>query len=303
MKQEKLVKKIKRLLKRARIPRWLHRFGPKKYEFYQHALALLVRELCKLSYRRASRLLNALDVTVPTYSALAKMVKRVPRALWNALLTATVGFKWTNVAAADGTYYTRTSPSFHYLKRIKRGLPLKKAVQVTALLDTRRKKWLALSTRLRRVHEAREVQPLLRKSPVPVLQLVMDKIADWEALHRDLERAWHVQPHVPVKKNVVRGAYRKKHAACFRLKTYHRRELIESSFSKNKRTQGQAVKNRLAKTIRTEITLRYVNDNLSLLAQIAKIFNTAGFENHSQTFLRCPTSDGFWRLLKNKIVS
>src|SRR3989338_8888608 len=125
------------------MPRWLHHYGPKKYEFYQHCLALLVRELCKLSYRKAAALLDGLGVTVPTYSALAKMVKRIPLKLWNALLAATINFKKTLVAGFGGTHPARRNPSFHYLKRCKRKLPLKNAVQAVCLLDTRRKKWLA----------------------------------------------------------------------------------------------------------------------------------------------------------------
>ncbi|HIH20198.1 TPA: hypothetical protein HA244_02930, partial [Candidatus Micrarchaeota archaeon] len=103
MKEVKLVRKVKLLLKRARMPRWLHHYGPKKYEFYQHCLALLVRELCKLSYRKAVALLEGLGVTTPSYSALAKMVKRIPLKLWNALFAATIRFQNTLVAAIDGT--------------------------------------------------------------------------------------------------------------------------------------------------------------------------------------------------------
>jgi len=39
-KKTKLTNKVKRLLKRLRCPRWLHHFGPKKYEFWQHAVVL-----------------------------------------------------------------------------------------------------------------------------------------------------------------------------------------------------------------------------------------------------------------------
>jgi len=54
------------------MPRWLHHFGPKKYEFWQHALVLLVKQECKQGYRRACNLLRELGHTVPTYSAVAK---------------------------------------------------------------------------------------------------------------------------------------------------------------------------------------------------------------------------------------
>ena len=274
LKETKLLDKVKRLLKRAKMPRFLHWMGPKKYELWHHLLALLIRELCRLSYRKTSALLRGLGFNCPSYSALCKVVKRVPRALWNALFNATAGFRSTFIAAFDGTYYSRSSPSAHYLKRTKKKIP-KTPVQVNALFDTRRKKWIALRTRLKRVHETRDLEPLLKEAPPPIVKLVVDKVADDEDTHRNLEREHHIQPYIPIRKGVVNGMYRHKHAAFFHNKTYHRRSLIESGFGKNKRTQGGSVKNRLTRTIRTEITLRYINDNINLLAAILEIFNRA----------------------------
>jgi len=206
--------------------------GPKTYRLVEHLLALLVRELCKLSYRKVSELLNGLGINCPSYSALCKMAKRVPRALWNALFNATIGFRSTFIAAFDGTYYSRTNPSHHYLKRTKKKPP-KTSVQVDALLDTRRKKWIGLRTRLKRVHEKRDIEQLIREAPPPINKLVADKLFDDEKLHRNLERDHHIQPYIPIRKGVKKGIYRNKHAAYFHNKTYHRRSLIESAFGKN----------------------------------------------------------------------
>ncbi|HIH19855.1 TPA: IS5/IS1182 family transposase, partial [Candidatus Micrarchaeota archaeon] len=65
---------------------------------------------------KVSALLDGLGVTVPSYSALAKMARRIPLKLWNALFAATVNFKTTLIAAIDGTYFSRHNASFHYLK-------------------------------------------------------------------------------------------------------------------------------------------------------------------------------------------
>ena len=48
-KEENLVKKIKGILDKAGCPRFLHHFGPKRYEFKMHALALL------LNYAKAEK--------------------------------------------------------------------------------------------------------------------------------------------------------------------------------------------------------------------------------------------------------
>jgi len=70
-----------------------------------------------------------------------------------------------------------------------------------------------------------------------------------------------------VRRKVRSGMQRRKHAACFRTRTYHRREIVESGFSRLKRTQGGFVKNRTCKAIRAELSLRFINDNLGLLAR------------------------------------
>jgi len=202
------------------------------------------------------------------------MLARIPLRLWNALFAATIRFKRTVVAAFDGTFYARSNPSFHYLKRMKRKPPLKRAVQVNALLDTRRKKWLAVKPRLKRVHETRDAVRVVKRSPTRIKIFTMDKAGDCEETHRLLERECGVEPHIPVRRGVHRGFYRRKHAAFFRTRTYHRRELIESGFSRIKRTQGQAVKNRSAGTIHREIVLKFMNDNLALLAKFLKIHDS-----------------------------
>ena len=63
-KETRLANKIKHLVKRAGVPRWLHHYGPKKYEFWNHALAYIVKQECKLGYRRVTRLLRGLGLNV-----------------------------------------------------------------------------------------------------------------------------------------------------------------------------------------------------------------------------------------------
>src|SRR3989338_10421454 len=145
-KEARLVNKIKRLLRKANIPMWLHHFGPKKYEFYQHTLALFAKEICKLSFRRASKLLNMLGINAPTYSALCKMRKRMPFWIWNKILQLTAEFD-SNLVAVDSTGLSRTNPSWHYIKRIDREMPVKSYVKLSVFFDTRRKKFIALRIR------------------------------------------------------------------------------------------------------------------------------------------------------------
>ena len=79
MKREvKLVKKVSSLLSKINCPKYLHHFGPKKYKFMQHAIALLLKEVLRLSFRRVSKILIMFGIEVPTYSALCKSRKRIP---------------------------------------------------------------------------------------------------------------------------------------------------------------------------------------------------------------------------------
>ncbi len=69
-KQVKLLNKVKRLLKRLGYPRFLHKYGPKRYELYVHLSALIIRYFCQLSYRRIVNLLDLLGFNCPSKSAL-----------------------------------------------------------------------------------------------------------------------------------------------------------------------------------------------------------------------------------------
>ena len=86
-----LVYKVKRLLRKAGLPRRLHRFGPKKYEFWHHALSLLIKSICKLSFQRVVKLLRQLGFKCPAKSTLHDTTKKVPVSLWRHLLKITAG--------------------------------------------------------------------------------------------------------------------------------------------------------------------------------------------------------------------
>ena len=116
-KPTKLYRKILRILKKLNQREYLHRFGPKKYKFCQHIFALLMMQICKLSLRRVENFLILLEIEVPTYSALCKSRKKIPMNLWNFLLRETTNLSSTNVAI-DSTGFSRTNPSFHFVKRI-----------------------------------------------------------------------------------------------------------------------------------------------------------------------------------------
>ena len=161
-KEVKLVKKVNRLLQRIGCPRFLHHFGPKKYKFRQHVFALLVKEVCQLSFRRVSELFTLLGFEIPTYSALCKSRKRIPIGLWQRLLNHTAGV-CSGFIAVDSTGVSMNNPSFHYVKRIDSPRPIRGYAKVSVAFDIKKKKFCSVKIRTKPRHDTKDVKYLLEK--------------------------------------------------------------------------------------------------------------------------------------------
>ena len=263
MKREiKIVNKVKRLLRRLRCPRWLHHFGPKTYEFYEHVVALLVRFYCRLSYRRAVKLLNLLGFTCPSKSALQYTADKIPKYLWDKLLELTSGVKH-HIIAIDSTGISRRNPSYHYLKRIN-SKPPKKHVKLSIAFDTRTKKFCSAKIRVLPVHDVKDVNSLLKNLKFKIL--VADKGYDANFIHKNcLEK--NIETHIPMRDfgTKIRHNHfsaRRKAAKNFRWRTYHRRSLIESGNHSLKSKFGSSVNSKKATTIRSDVYGRLLCHNL-----------------------------------------
>ena len=254
-KEKKLVKKVKCLLKRLGMPRWLHRFGPKTYEFYQHIVALLVKAFCRLSYRRTEKLLALLDVICPSKSALQYTAKKLKTDFWEKVLQATRVDPY--LVALDSTGLSRTNPSYHYLRRIDGKMP-RVYVKLNIAFDTWHKKFCTAKIRIIPRHDSKDAQELLSCHPNIA---VADKAYNAESLYRFCEEK-QILFMCPTKKNAKRGWARKKMHKKFRTKTYNRRQLVEAGFSSLKRKFGASVSSKKSTTIKTEIYTRLVCHNL-----------------------------------------
>ena len=264
MKREvKLVNKIKHLLKRANVPRHLHHYGPKKYEFHQHAFALFIRQACKLSLRRVEKLLRGLGFEVPTYSALCKMNKRAVSILIK-LFEQTCAFAQVLVASIDATGLARANPSLYYIKRIDRKKPIKRPLKLSYIADTKRKKILALKIRSKPRHDIIDAEYLIRKMHVKPKILVADKGYDSESLHEFCYDNGIISM-IPSKKSTKKGFYRKKMKNYWRTRTYHRREVSESLFGATKQKYGASVSSRSFQSQKSDMYVRAILHNLSLV--------------------------------------
>jgi len=252
------VHKVKRIIRRAGAPRWLHHFGPKRYALWQHLLGLLIKQECKLGYRRVSRLLNDLGHAIPTYSALAKMAKRIPPLLWQRLLAVTASK--ARIVALDGTGMCRPLPSPYYCYRIDKPYPVDIPLKASLAIDTRTKKVLAIRLRARKSHDIKDAPYLVRHMPYLPQKIVADSAYDSEKFYEFL---WDkgIIPVIKVRKNAYRGYVRKKVRKLFRKRTYNRRSIVESVNFAMKKKFGASVSSIRIRMQRAEMYCRAIAHN------------------------------------------
>ncbi len=260
-KETKLIKKVEGLLKQVNQREYLHHFGPKKYKLKQHLIALLTMQICKMSLRRVEKFLFIVGISAPTYSALCKSRKRIPVSLWNLLLKETTNLSSENVAI-DSTGFSRTNPSFHYLKRINCEKPVKRFVKLSAFFDLPSRKFIALRVRTKPRHDIMDINYLL-KIFSPTEKLFGDSAYDAEWIH-EICFDKQIQTIIKPRKNVKRGFYRRKQMKNYSEKEYHQRSLIESGWSSLKRKYGGNVFGKNWKSINSEIYCKAICYNLNL---------------------------------------
>jgi hypothetical protein len=267
-KEERLVNKIKRLLRRLGCPRWLHHYGPKTYELAQHIFAFVVMAICRLSLRRVHQFLGMLGYKVPTFSALCKSRKRISPTLFQSALALTAGENHKDVAI-DSTGISRTNPSHHYIKRIGRKKPVKNWVKQSTLFDIKQRTIIAIRIRSKPRHDIKDAEYLLKRADIQTA-LLGDTAYDSEKLH---ELCWNkgIQTQIKPRKNVIRGFYRRKQMKNYSEEKYHQRSLIESGQGGEKRKYGGFTLAVDWKAIRNEAYVKAIAYNLRLSS--FEIFN------------------------------
>lgn len=260
-KQERLDRKIFRLFRKAGHPKFWHRFGPKKFQTWIMCLSIVVKQVYRLSYRRVMRFLDEHYSITVHWTTFQKAAKRLPKFLWQSLLVATIEFDIVEVAAADGTGFSRTNPSHYFLKRIDRDGPIGRPVQAITLVDVHHRKFLAGNFYAKPSHEAKRIPYLHQKSPVTPDVLLMDKGFDAEWLHEWLNENGTFSI-APVRKGCRRGKYRKMLRDSFDWCLYWQRNIVESLFSALKRLFGATISSRHIKTQTAELFCRLIAYNI-----------------------------------------
>lgn len=263
-KEERLNRKIYRLFNAAGHPRWLHHMGPKKFETWVLCLGLIIKQVYRLSYRRAMKFLDEYYGIDLHWTTLQKAAKRLPKSLWQSLLAATITWDNIDVAAADGTGFSRSGPSQYYLKRIDRLEPVGRPVQMICMIDVEKRKFLAGNFLAKPQHEAQWIPTIHKQSPVEPDILLMDKAFDAEWLHQWLEDHGTFGL-APVRKNCRRGKHRKIIRDCMDWCLYWQRNIVECLFSALKRLFGGTIKSHKMPMINAELFCRLIAYNIDAL--------------------------------------
>lgn len=135
-KEDKLVNKIKLLLRKLNCPRWLHHFGPKKYKLLEKVYCLFLKTEWRYSFRRTKKMCKQLGIKCPSKSVLQYTLMHLPCIFLKNMLTASVK-RSTNVAAMDGTTFAQSNPSWHYINMAGIDIKQRKNIKLSTLVDTR----------------------------------------------------------------------------------------------------------------------------------------------------------------------
>jgi IS5 family transposase len=177
------------------------------------------------------------------------------------LIQITAGEKHETVAI-DATGFSRTNPSFHFVKRMDRANPVRSYAKLSMLFNIDTSKILAMHVRVKPRHDIKDARILLRKQS-DMQTLLADKGYDAEWLHQYcFERG--IQTVIPQRKSVRKGRFRKKQMKQYSDEKYHRRSIIESGFSAVKRKYGGDVSGKGIVSVRAEIYGKAIAHNLSL---------------------------------------
>lgn len=243
------------------MPRFLHHFGPKIYELWQHIFALFVKYKCQLSYRRVSKFLRELGFKVATKSTLQRYAAKLHLPFWRRIFETTIS-KSCRIVCMDGTGLEKTRASQHYIKRIDAKSPFSKAFHFGIIVGEN-SKILSLRIRKRYTHDMADARYLASRLPNKPEIILMDKGYDSEKLHKYFaeQNIWSI---APVKKNWAKGQLRKKLRDDFPKEIYSKRNRVESIFHSFKQKFGSSVSSKNICPARSEVYCKAILHNLFL---------------------------------------
>ena len=260
-KKRSLLQKINGLIRQAKVPTYLHHFGPKTYTSLQHTKCWLLKEKIGCSWDDfIEDHIHYYGVEkIPEVSTLKKFVKRLPFWLKNKMVSLSAGLKEAKYGAIDSTGLSRNNASEHYVKRIDRDKPIKKSLKLS--LYTTGRRILAFRLRSEWCGDTKDVPYLTKQSLILPLVTCMDKGYDANWIHQHF-REQGVYSIIPARKGCVRGRYRKEMRDYFDYAQYWERNCGEWNNSSYKRRFGDYVRSNTFRTQHSEVAGRIILHNI-----------------------------------------
>lgn len=265
-KLKKLVKQAKNQIK-PKIPRYSHKFSPKKYEQYQLAVICLLKIRLKADYRdvvdfisEMPKILEILELeNVPHFTTLQKFLDRISETMIYRLIVN--GIQNLNIVAIDSTGFSSSYSSRYYEGKFL-DVKSRNFEKFAMIIDVKTKKIANLGVYQGYSHDTKHFVPLMRKIKAKVVLadkgydagFIIQYVLDDKAI-----------PVIAIKhKQEVKSLLRKKafYYWISNEEVYHKRVLIESSFFVIKKKFGDFVSSRKPEIKRKELFMKGLLYNL-----------------------------------------
>ena len=260
-KKETLKDKVLHIWKKAGLPEFFNKKGPKRTPAWKVYLTHIEYTTHAPAWRRAANFMSEYYNEQRHWTSWQKAITKWPSWVWDALARASLDDEPCEIAAIDGTTLARSNPSQHYLHRIGSDGHVNRPIQQVLLVDVKKRKFLAWRIRAKPRGEKCDVPYLLRQSPITPEGVLMDKGFDSNPLHEWIRNngIWSV---APVRKGCKKGNYRRQLRDCFDWCLYWQRNIVESLISAVKRLFGVHVRARTWRAQRAEIYSRLIAYNI-----------------------------------------
>ena len=301
-----MARTMMQIIKRARIPPYLHKRSNHVFTVWQHLVLLVLRQYEAKSYRRFVDFLHEcigvqqfLGLSrIPHYTTLQKAATRLSHAVLQKMLESFVMHAKIKkmFAGIDSTGLSHGQSSYYYTKRAKLR---KKFVKISICADMRQQLICGIKIRHRRRHDSVDFAPLLQQATrlVPVRIIVADRGYDSENNHVSaqnlgISRAIIRPKHESLQIYKTKGFHRKNMKRHFDWESYHQRSKAETIFSVIKRMLGEYVMSRCIITQNREVMYRIIAYNCYRITRdsllILGVFYRANFFNWFINWTNCP---------------
>jgi len=277
---------IEQLCVHAKVKNTNSVFSKKMYGNVKLTFLVCYREKLNVSYRRfveiceENNILHMLCLTrMPHFTTLQKFVQRTPKKLFEKLVR--VCRKLLNLnnieASIDGTGFSNTNPSHHYIKRID-GVTVKNYTKTVFLADNKSKLILNVRTHSDHASETIDFIPLVKELKGVLRAVLADKGYD-SMKNRMFCISNNIVPQIAFRQHTKSrkqefGTPSKRMLLekQFDEVAHRRRSLIESINSAIKRTLGSYVNSKTAVNQQKQVTIKAIAYNLEQIGRVLKIW-------------------------------